>query len=75
MEIEPENPEAEVRYTLDGSDPVIGSALYSSPVMVSGDSSVTVKAAQFIGGRIAGYVRELTFMPGESYRDYYPYID
>ena len=75
MEIEPENPEAEVRYTLDGSDPVAGSALYSSPVMLSGDAPVTVKAAPFIGGRRAGYIRELTVTPGESYRDYYPYMD
>lgn len=38
-------PEAEIRYTADGSDPTVNSTLYSSPVRF--EDNVTIKAAAF----------------------------
>ena len=41
-------PDAEIRYTLDGSEPTAGSALYEGSLVVS--NSVTVKAKAFVEG-------------------------
>ena len=41
-------PAAEIRYTLDGSEPTSGSALYDGSLVVS--NSVTVKAKAFVDG-------------------------
>ena len=54
-------PAAEIRYTLDGSEPTAGSALYDGSFVVS--NSVTVKAKAFVEGlgpsetAVAEYVR------------------
>lgn len=72
--MEPENPDADVRYTLDGSEPDSGSELYAGPVILSGESPVTVKAAAFVGDSLSSYVREICVVPGNGVVDYYPYI-
>ncbi len=50
----------EIRYTIDGSDPVITSELYSEPFKLT--KSAVVKAALFSKGKIAGSInqREIT---------------
>ena len=75
IRVESENPEAEIRYTLDGSAPVGSSGLYSGSLTISGNLPVTIKAASFIAGERVSYIRELTLLPGEFYKEYYPYID
>ena len=48
-----------VRYTLDGSDPVPGSAAYSSPIAI--DKTTTVKAAVFVANEIKSKIVEAVF--------------
>ena len=50
-------PDAEIRYTTDGSEPTVESALYTSPLTF--DAPATVKAAVFAGGVAKGDVLEL----------------
>jgi hypothetical protein len=45
----PALPKAEIRYTLDGSDPAAGSALYSGPIKVA--EPARLRAAAFLDGR------------------------
>lgn len=44
--------DAEVRYTLDGSEPTVASPLYAEPVLL--EAAATVRARAFIGGAPAG---------------------
>ncbi len=45
---------AEIRYTLDGSEPTAGSTLYAGPVTVS--SSASLRAAAFAAGRLPSLI-------------------
>lgn len=40
-------PEAQIRYTLDGSDPTLGSPLYSTPLIIQENSVTTIKARAY----------------------------
>lgn len=40
-------PEAQIRYTLDGSDPTLGSPLYSTPLIIPENSVTTIKARAY----------------------------
>jgi alpha-tubulin suppressor-like RCC1 family protein len=53
------DPQAVVRYTLDGSDPSAASVLYTSPFVL--DGSATVKARAFRTGASPGAVAEATY--------------
>ena len=50
--LEADNPNAEIRYTLDGSTPTVKSKIYSEPILLS--ESVTVKAVAVEKGKIKG---------------------
>lgn len=54
-----EDQSAEIRYTLDGSQPVISSPKYENPLSI--DSPVTVKAARFKNGQLVGNVFEQVY--------------
>ncbi len=45
---------AQIRYTLDGTEPNVGSALYTQPILVS--TSATLKARAFLHGHIPSAV-------------------
>jgi hypothetical protein len=45
--------DAEIRYTVDGSEPMPNSILYTSPITV--DKSLTIKAKAFTKGGLSGY--------------------
>ena len=53
-----EQPSPEIRYTTDGSEPGLVSALYVAPLPL--DSTTTVKAAIFTDGEMIGRVNEKT---------------
>jgi len=52
-------PGAAIRYTLDGSDPTLSSAVYVAPIAV--ESTTTVKARAFASGRDDRFVASATF--------------
>lgn len=52
-------PDAEIRYTLDGSEPTATSPLYNAPVPVTDGAVVRAKA--FLPGKKASSIREKTF--------------
>ena len=56
---------AEVRYTLDGSEPTTASALYEGPFTVS--ATTTVKAKAFVGGEWGGVTASATLTKGAYY--------
>jgi alpha-L-fucosidase len=58
---------AEVRFTIDGSDPTAASLLVPGPVAVSGDAPVTVKAATFRGGQRRSAIVSRTFTPAKPW--------
>ena len=64
---------AEVRYTLDGSDPTAGSDIYSSPFVV--EAGTTVKAALFVGGKPAGSIAGLYVDACHNVENYYAYLE
>ena len=53
-----EKPGEEIRYTIDGSNPVSSSTLYENPIALN--QKTTIKAALFIDQTIAGKVSEKT---------------
>ena len=63
---------AEVRYTLDGSDPTAGSDIYSGPFVV--EAGPTVKAALFVVGETAGSIAGLHFYSCHTVVTYYSYL-
>ena len=64
---------AEVRYTLDGSDPTAGSDIYSGPFVV--EAGTTVKAALFVGGKPAGSIAGLYVDACHNVENYYAYLE
>lgn len=52
----------DVRYTLDGSDPVATSPLFTRPIIIS--ATTTVKAATFVNGS-RGFIYEAHYTKGE----------
>lgn len=64
---------AEVRYTLDGTDPIAGSDLYDGPFVVK--AGTTVRAALFSDGKAAGNVAELYAGTRRHVDNYYTYLD
>lgn len=54
------NAAAEIRYTLDGSEPSAASALYTGPLNISGNA--VVRAASFIGGRLMSRITTRTYL-------------
>ena len=64
---------AEVRYTLDGSHPTVGSDIYSGPFVV--EAGTTVKAALFAGGKPAGSIAELYVDACHDVENYYTYLE
>jgi len=64
----------QIRYTVDGSEPVITSALYSAPFSLSVTGPVTVRARVFVNGfpaseiRAASYEQDpgMRFIPADS---------
>ncbi len=64
---------AEVRYTLDGSDPVAASALYKNPFEVK--AGTTVKAALFAEGKVVGELAELYVDARHEVKNYYAYLE
>ncbi len=54
VKLECERPDVEIRYTLDGTEPVSTSALYKEELVVTGNT--TIKAATFKQGSQAGKV-------------------
>jgi hypothetical protein len=56
--------DAEIRYTLDGSDPVETSTLYTGPLTIS--SSKVLKTRAFRNGILSSPVEVLTYMVGYS---------
>lgn len=61
---------AEIRFTLDGSEPTCESTLYNGPFSIV-DTTV-VKAAAFEAGSMVSYVREITLAPGQARKPEYP---
>ncbi|MGM9768271.1 MAG: beta-N-acetylhexosaminidase [Candidatus Cryptobacteroides sp.] len=61
---------AEIRYTLDSSEPTCESTLYTGPFSIV-DTTV-VKAAAFESGSMVTYIREMTLVPGQSRKPEYP---
>lgn len=49
-----DNPEAVIRFTVDGSEPTIDSAMYERPFRI--DQSVTINACAFVDGKPNAYV-------------------
>lgn len=56
---------AEIRYTLDGSNPTAASLRYSSPLSIS--STTVVRARSFEAGKVPGAVATHTYFIGESF--------
>lgn len=54
MEMKAENPEGDIRYTTDGSEPDINSKVYQSPLYP--DHTMTVKAGLFREGKLTGKI-------------------
>ena len=61
------------RYTLDGSDPTVGSDIYSGPFVV--EAGTTVKAALFVGGKPAGSIAGLYVDACHNVENYYAYLE
>ncbi|MBR1574086.1 MAG: family 20 glycosylhydrolase [Bacteroidales bacterium] len=70
VQMEAEHPLAQVRYTLDGSDPTAESPLYTEPFVI--DAPVTVRARAFRDGAPCSYLREVSLSPDEDCLNYYP---
>ena len=51
----------EIRYTTDGTIPTMASEIMSAPVTLNSNGTVTVTAAAFVGGQIAGDVVRRTY--------------
>ena len=64
---------AVVRYTLDGSDPTVGSDIYSGPFVV--EAGTTVKAALFQDGKPSGSIAELYVDACHNVENYYTYLE
>ena len=73
VEMDHENPYAQIRYTIDGSEPDDQSALYSGPFGFSSDT-LTIKAAAFTPGA-KSFTREITLIKGRQYIEEYLEID
>lgn len=56
-------PLAEIRYTVNGDEPTVTSALYTEPVAVT--ESLTIKAKAFRSGWTASTVAEAEYVIGE----------
>jgi hypothetical protein len=56
---------ASIRYTLDGSEPTAGSALYSNPIRIS--STKVIRARVFVEGKITGVAATSTYLINEDY--------
>lgn len=52
-------PNAQIYFTLDGSDPDVNSYLYSAPILVS--SSITIKARAYVPGMISSIISSATY--------------
>ena len=61
---------AEIRYTLDSSEPTCESSLYTGPFSI--EDTTVVKAAAFEAGSMVSYVREITLAPGQARKPEYP---
>lgn len=61
---------AEIRYTLDGSEPDAHSKLYKKPFVVN--DSVKVSAAAFVDGAQVTYTRCVEIVPGQALPMEYP---
>ena len=70
VRMESENPLATVRFTLDGSEPTPDSPVFRKPFAIKGRA--TVKAASFLNGAPASYVRETVLEEGTDVEDFYP---
>lgn len=69
--IDAERTDADVRYTLDGSEPDVESLLYTVPFET--DCTVTVKAAAFKDGEKTSYTGEKNIKAGEDTANYYKF--
>jgi hypothetical protein len=58
-------PGAQIRYTTDGSEPVVSSTLYSAPVTIS--QSAVLKCRAFVSGGIASKVVTSSYIVNETY--------
>ena len=58
----------QIRYTIDGSEPVITSALYSAPFSLSVTGPVTVRARVFVNGFPASEIRAANYEPDPGIR-------
>ncbi|ELR72157.1 Beta-hexosaminidase [Fulvivirga imtechensis AK7] len=54
MKMEAENPQGDIRYTADGSEPSVNSEIYLAPM--SPDQTMTVKAGLFQNGELVGKI-------------------
>lgn len=61
---------AEIRYTLDSSEPTCESTLYTGPFSI--EDTTVVKAAAFEAGSMVSYVREITLAPDQARKPEYP---
>lgn len=60
-----DEPDASIRYTLDGSEPDAGSSLYREPLSVA--ESMTVRATAFVEGKQASAVQTAHFLLQEAH--------
>ena len=79
-------PQGEIRYTLDGTEPGAGSALYTTPVRLRGKSEIRAKAfysagkssktaaASYLPSLATGKQFSLKFQPAKQYNGERPWI-
>ena len=71
--IESERTDVEIRYTLDGSEPLSTSSSYQGPFSVK--NAATIKAAAFKNGNKVSYTKEFKVTLGQDQPDYYKNTD
>ena len=62
-----------IRYTVDGTEPAVCSAVYNGPFRVAGDAEV--RAAVFTGDRMTGPLASARVSADSSLCEYYPYVE
>ncbi len=64
LQLAASDPEASIRYTLDGREPSVTNALYSAPLSITNNTSV--RARCFKAGEVPSPVRTYNYLVGQS---------